>query len=228
MSELTKKQKGIFAVLREFAQMHTHGSHYEIAETTKPEEIDLTLEQLDEARKIPDEPAEEEASGGHSEDELRSIQRHILGNIGDFMPMFAGVLYSRYLPGMVDALGKSAEADIVRAIIDCERFMAQLPDEIDRGNRIIDYLERLRDLWALSAEPEGPAAPTLRDTLKKLARCNASECQGVFKIYLTLAYSEELMTALEKVGGDVTGWRCLLDKTHRKYDAMDREASDED
>lgn len=46
------------------------------------------------------------------------------------------------------ALEASAYADVVRAIVDCRRFLAQVPDEVRRADRVNLHLERLTGLEA--------------------------------------------------------------------------------
>lgn len=149
--EMNGRHEAIYAILRQFALAHTYVcvSDVRFDDFRSSNEIDLIVERIEniqKANQIADRLAEEE----HAKDTTRTLLRNL-----DIGPLLAGTFYARYLRAIEEALKKSAEADIVRAIIDCERFLVEVPDELDRGNRIIEYMERLRELWAsLSEEPD--------------------------------------------------------------------------
>lgn len=71
MCELSERQKAIFAALREFAVRHTHGGKrpeyggdYWFDDERAEGDIEIVLQRIDQARLLPDEPAEQEPEEG--------------------------------------------------------------------------------------------------------------------------------------------------------------------
>lgn len=133
---MSRARHEVFGIIRDFAMAHSNADQFD--SIFSQEEVEELLEKIDKVREVPDEPTEEEKE--------KDLRRMVFANLDTIMPVMAGAIYSRYLRGIEDALKKNAEANTVRAIIECERVLAGLPDA-STGNLLCQCLERMRELW---------------------------------------------------------------------------------
>lgn len=76
-------------------------------------------------------------------------------NAGLFGPFITSSLLARHFRVATYALKTSAYADVVRAIIECERFVEEISEQVHTENRVIAYLDTLEVLEAgLAADLE--------------------------------------------------------------------------
>ena len=97
------------------------------------EEIDELLKRIDEARR----------SGGELEDTEREAKNLHLEALRSAGPVIPFIMMAPYLQRIEAALKKSAYADVIVAILACERYFANYDDDAERGKMIADYLEKL-------------------------------------------------------------------------------------
>jgi len=99
-----------------------------------------------------------EASGVESDADEglpKGLQKELLRNVGQFVPMITATFLGRYLQDIHVTLKKSAEADLVRAIVDCEVFLQKCPSSFAPVKPVQGHLERLRQLLeSLDVKPE--------------------------------------------------------------------------
>lgn len=150
---MTKEHHAIYEILRDFAVSHL-GDRGAFEQYESTAEIEKVLQRIDQARGIREEPDEapgQEASGA---DYVGNFQQWLSENADLFAPFVTSTLLVRHVRAAKGALKRSAYADVVRTIIECERFMEEIPKEADKhlcgspGDQkklqIITYLETLR------------------------------------------------------------------------------------
>jgi len=147
-----KAYQAVERILRKFVLHRVHVQSDEYGQFTdlsmSYREIDQLLKNLDAARGTGEEP--------DGADGLKDAERILLPDIGGLMPIIAGTHVARRLRDIDKTLKISAQADVIRAIIDCRRVLLETCGS-EWGDQTLDYLESLRELEKnLAAEPGEP------------------------------------------------------------------------
>ncbi len=115
-------------------------------------EVDELMRELDSARfeeKQVDKAGQTGEKTEHPEAGLRDLQEQLLGSMRQVVPL---MMLTPHLRRIEEALKKSAAADLARGIVECERFLLEIPDDVisqavaARKERIRGYRDKLVEL----------------------------------------------------------------------------------
>lgn len=141
--EMDGKHEAIYTILRQFAEAHTYlpGGGVCFDDYKSTEEIDLILNRIDMIQ-MASEITDEVWAATHPDDP-KNLERALVASISQSVPLIVVTFLGRHLRGIQYALKKSAEADLVCAIIQCERFLEESIGDEELHGRIIKYSDRM-------------------------------------------------------------------------------------
>ncbi len=178
--------------------------------------MEKVLQRIDQARGIGEEPDEvpgQEVSGA---DRVEILQRGLLENAYLLAPFVTSTLLVRHVRAVKGALKRSAYADVVRAIIECERFIGVLLEDGYQGDRFITYLKTLRglegrlgaDLDASRAAADGEDYSHKAERSMMKQRIRAGELDSRTDELITLILDSFDQSLISELAG--TGWDTVI------------------